>query len=214
MALEFMGRSPTNTKEKLIETATELIWRSSYGSVSVDDICNQSGVKKGSFYYYFPSKADLAVAVMEESYRSYEPEMAKVFAETVSAIERFDRLADFVYDKQVEACNKYGRVCGCPFASLGSEMAGNDEAIRQKADEIFKRQDQLLLGTLKELVDVGQLPQDTDLSSKASEIHTFIMGQVMMARIQNDVTNLRDDIRLGLLRIINIDEALPLKAEK
>lgn len=56
-----MGRAPTNTKTKLIETATDLIWRDSYGSVSVDDICAQTGVKKGSFYHYFPSKAHLAL---------------------------------------------------------------------------------------------------------------------------------------------------------
>ena len=209
-----MGRSPTDTKAKLIQTATDLIWQSSYGSVSVDDICNQAGVKKGSFYYYFPSKADLAVAVMEESYKCYEPEMTSVFSETVSAVERFERLATFVYDKQIEAYNQYGRVCGCPFASLGSEMAGNDEAIRQKADEIFQRQEHLLVETLKELVIDAQLPSDTDLAGIASEIHTFILGQVMVARIQNDLTNLREDVKNGLFRIINIHEALPKTVAK
>lgn len=44
-----MGRSPTKTKTRLLETANELIWKSSYGSVSVDDICTASGVNKGSF---------------------------------------------------------------------------------------------------------------------------------------------------------------------
>ncbi len=207
-----MGRSPTNTKAKLIQTAMDLIWQSSYGSVSVDDICQQAGVKKGSFYYYFPSKADLAVAVMEESYNCYEPEMASVFSETVSAVERFERLATFVYDKQVEAYNLYGRVCGCPFASLGSEMAGNDEAIRLKADEIFQRQEHLLVGTLEELVALGQLPADTNLVAMASEIHSFILGQVMVARIQNDLSSLREDVKSGLFRIINIRDALPKSA--
>ncbi len=209
-----MGRSPTDTKEKLLQTATDLIWQSSYGSVSVEEICNRAEVKKGSFYYYFPSKADLAVAVMEELYNRYEPEMAKVFSGTGSAVERFEHLATLIYDKQMEAYNQYGRVCGCPFASLGSEMAGNDEAIRQKADDIFKRQNQLLTGTLQELLDSKQLAANTDLSAMASEIHAFILGQVMMARIQNDLTSLKAEIKTGLLRIIHFEQNLPVRATK
>lgn len=200
-----MGRSPTNAKAKLIQTATELIWKSSYGSVSVDDICKYSSVKKGSFYYYFPSKAHLAVAVMEESYQSHKSEMLNVLSDSVSAIERFERFAVFVYTKQKIAYDKYGLVCGCPFASLGSEMAGNEELIRKKVNEIFHRQEYLLIETLKEIVATNQLPHDTDLAAKATEIHTFIMGQVMMARIQNDLTNLKNDVRSGLFRIISIN---------
>ena len=49
------------TKEKLLQVGFDLIWDSSYGSVSVDDICTRAGIHKGSFYYFFPSKADLVV---------------------------------------------------------------------------------------------------------------------------------------------------------
>ena len=56
-----MGRT-SDAKEKLLHVAFDLIWQHSYGSVSVDDICERADVKKGSFYYFFPSKSDLAVA--------------------------------------------------------------------------------------------------------------------------------------------------------
>jgi len=49
------------TKEKLLQVGFDLIWDSSYGSVSVDDICRRAGINKGSFYHFFPSKADLVV---------------------------------------------------------------------------------------------------------------------------------------------------------
>jgi len=203
-----MGRSPTNTKEKLLETAMDLIWQSSYGSVSVDEICKVSGVKKGSFYYYFPSKVDLAIAAMEASYQSYQPEVMNLFALKISAVERFERLAVFVYQKQKKAYEKYGRVCGCPFASLGSEMAGNEEAIRQKANETFRQQAHYYIETLQEMVDAGQLHKDTNLTAKAFEIHTFIMGQVMMARIQNDLTALKHDLTSGLFRVLNLEKVV------
>ncbi len=48
-----MGRTSV-AKEKLLQVAFDLIWQQSYGSVSVDDICERAKVKKGSFYHFFP----------------------------------------------------------------------------------------------------------------------------------------------------------------
>jgi TetR/AcrR family transcriptional repressor of nem operon len=50
-----MGRT-SDAKERLIEAMIELIWTGSYGSTSVDQICERAGVKKGSFYHFFESK--------------------------------------------------------------------------------------------------------------------------------------------------------------
>jgi len=202
-----MGRSPTKTKEKLLETAMDLIWKSSYGSVSVDDICNTANVRKGSFYYYFPSKAELAIAAMDASYQLYEPELANVFSASIPPAERFDRLASFIYEKQKFVEEKYGRVCGCPFASLGSEMAGNEEAIRKKAEDIFHRQECFFVATLQEMVDAGQIHEKTDLAGKAAQVRTYIMGLMMMARIQNDLTALQHELKPGLIRIIYAPES-------
>ncbi|VAX08844.1 hypothetical protein MNBD_GAMMA25-702 [hydrothermal vent metagenome] len=200
-----MGRSPTKNRATLLQTANELIWKHSYGSVTVDDICTASGVNKGSFYYYFSSKAELAVAVMEESYQSFESELRKVFSADVTSINRFERLAEFVYKKQKEAYDKYGRVCGCPFASLGSEMAGNEDIIQKKADEIFVRQGAIFIETLQQMINAGQLPEETNKANKAAQIITFIMGQLMMARIQNNLSNLKKDIRQGLFQTLGIN---------
>ena len=58
----------------------EMIWESSYGSVSVDDICNKAGVNKGSFYYAFKSKSDLAVAAFERHWENKQPLLDKIFS--------------------------------------------------------------------------------------------------------------------------------------
>ncbi len=199
-----MGRPPTDTKAKLLLTANDLIWQSSYGFVSVDDICKAAGIKKGSFYYYFSSKAELTVAAMEASYQGYESEIISLFSSGLSPIERFENLADFVYEKQRQAYEKYGRVCGCPFASLGSEMAGNEELIQKKADEILHRQGNMFKETLQEMVDSGLLPVKTDISNKGSQIITSILGQVMVARIQNNLSHLKEDVKLSLFQTLGL----------
>jgi TetR/AcrR family transcriptional repressor of nem operon len=52
-------------KERLTEAAMDLIWENSYGATSVDAICERAGAKKGSFYYFFKSKSELAAAALE-----------------------------------------------------------------------------------------------------------------------------------------------------
>ena len=51
-------------KERLTEAAMDLIWENSYGATSVDAICERAGAKKGSFYYFFKSKSELAAAAL------------------------------------------------------------------------------------------------------------------------------------------------------
>jgi len=46
-----MGRV-SDAKDRMLEAAIKLVWRNSYGAVSVEDICSEAGVKKGSFYHF------------------------------------------------------------------------------------------------------------------------------------------------------------------
>lgn len=201
-----MGRTGGNTKERLIETVTELIWQSSYGSVSVDDICKTADVKKGSFYHYFPSKAALAVAAIEACYEEWRPIMDSTFSPSIPPVERFEKMAALIYDEQVEALEKYGHVCGCPLASLGSELAGQEDEICEKVDEVFSKTDKYYENALRDMVSEGLLSEDTDVEAVAAKIHSFLLGQVMIARIQNDLEPLKRDLKVGLFRIIGIEE--------
>jgi len=53
------------TRELLLEAATKLIRTNGYTSTTVDDLCVQAGVSKGTFFHNFDSKEDLAVAAAE-----------------------------------------------------------------------------------------------------------------------------------------------------
>jgi len=202
-----MIKAATNTKDTkqlLIDTASELIWKSSYGSVSVDDICKAANVKKGSFYHFFPSKVDLAIAAMEEFYQSKKMAYDSIFSPQTPALQRFEQLADFLYNMQEVAASKHGQVCGCPHASLSSEMAGQEEGkgIREKMCEVTKRFERYYESGVRDLIAEGLLPADTDIKAKAQEIVTYLIGQLTFARIQNDLELLKRDLKPGLLKII------------
>lgn len=198
----------TNTKERLVETAIEMVWRNSYSSVSVDDICKAADVRKGSFYHYFKSKAELAVEAMEQHYQSSKSDFDAVFSPSLRPVERFEKLAEFAYEKQKKKVEQYGHVCGCPFATLGSEMASQDDLIREKADKVFRRYARYYESTLRDMVAEGLLPEDTDVAARAEEVSSYIFGQVMMARVQNSLIPLERDLKEGLFRLLGIDQSI------
>jgi TetR/AcrR family transcriptional repressor of nem operon len=92
----------SDMKERLLDAAMDLIWENSYGATSVDAICDRAGAKKGSFYYFFKSKSELAAAALEDCWNKKRAEMDSIFSPTVPPLERFDRYFDFVHDRLAE----------------------------------------------------------------------------------------------------------------
>lgn len=199
-----MGGVVLDTKSRLIATALELIWRSSYGSVSVDDICRAADVRKGSFYHYFPSKAELAVAALEHADCTQRAVYDRIFSPASPPLQRAADLADFVVETQMEALKKYGHVCGCPCASLGSEMGSQEAEIRETFAAQRRNQTLYYKSLIRDLIADGYIDKDTDAAAKADELFTYIMGRVMLARIENDIEPLQRDLKDGILRSLGV----------
>jgi TetR/AcrR family transcriptional regulator, transcriptional repressor for nem operon len=49
-------------KEKVLKASLDVIRSKGYAATTVDDLCSAAGVSKGTFFHYFKSKEDLAVA--------------------------------------------------------------------------------------------------------------------------------------------------------
>lgn len=180
-----MGRT-SDAKEKLLCVAFELIWDNSYGSVSVDQICERANVNKGSFYHFFGTKADLAVAAYEENWRQQQPEMDRLFSAQTPPLERITQWCQHVYQGQKLKAEEQGCVCGCPYASIGAELATQDDKIRAKTEELISRSTKYLESTLADCQREG-LVTITDPKLAAKQVYAFVLGTILQAKIQNDV---------------------------
>ena len=92
-----MGRV-SDAKQRLMDSVIELIWTGSYGSTTIDQICENAGVKKGSFYYFFDSKAQLAGEAFDDSWLARRIELDAIFSATVPPLERLKKYCQFAYD--------------------------------------------------------------------------------------------------------------------
>ena len=54
-----------NTKEKILMATEQLIYKKGYTGTSINDILDETATGKGQFYYYFDSKKEACLAVID-----------------------------------------------------------------------------------------------------------------------------------------------------
>ena len=193
-------RRDSDTKTKLLQTALELIWENSYGSVSVDDICHRAGVNKGSFYYAFKSKSDLAVAAIEYHWNEKRPLLDETFSSQITPLARIENYCDYVVRDQLAKYGQFGKLCGCPFSSIGSELSTQDEQIRRKAHELAERAMKYLSATLRDAIAEGSIDAK-DPVELAREVFCYAKGLIMQAKIENNPDILKC-LKKGVFRLV------------
>src|SRR6266487_2653757 len=204
-----MGRV-SDAKERLMEAVRELIWSGSYGSTTIDDICEKAGVKKGSFYYFFDSKSDLAVAAVDADWQRRRPEIDAIFSPTVPPLERFRKYLDYGYHLQAEIKSKCGCVLGCPLFTLGSEVSTQEDRLQKKIQEILEYKRKYLESAVRDAHAAG-LIHAPDAAAKARVLYTYSQGLLTEARIQNDLEILRDATR-QLYDLLGVTQSEPARA--
>jgi len=194
-----MGRT-SDAKERLMEAVLELIWKGSYGSTTIDLICDKAGVKKGSFYYFFESKADLASAALLANWEEYRPKMDAMFSPSVPALERLKNYATQAFEKQSEMKCSCGYVLGCPIFTLGAEICTQDDKLRLTVQDVLGRYRKYLECTIRD-AQAEDLVRAGDAAVMARMMFAYMEGVMTQARIHNDPAILKD-LYPGMMAIL------------
>jgi TetR/AcrR family transcriptional repressor of nem operon len=181
-----MGRT-SDARENLINSAIELIGTRSYNSVGVQELCEHSGVKKGSFYHFFPSKRDLTLAALDRIWKKYRDEtLDPVFSSGASMLEKFETLLAKAYEYQSSQKDCTGCMTGCGFGNLAVELSTQDEEIRKKVEEIFCEWVKYMERVVAQAVEEGVLPSETDPSATSQAMVAYIEGVLLLGKSFND----------------------------
>ncbi len=181
-----MGRT-SDAKDRLITAAMELIYARGYTAVGVQEICDQAGVNKGSFYHFFPSKQALVLAVIEAHTQQMQQGWGAVMSARCSLHTRMQTLFEAAYEAHRTCTDDGGQMLGCPLGNLALELSARDSCIRQKLSEAFATCTHMIEHLLQEAMTQGDLPS-IDVSTTAQTIMAYFQGVVLLAKTRNDPT--------------------------
>ncbi len=185
-----------------MEAVRGLIWTGSYGSTTIDLICEKAGVKKGSFYYFYESKADLALEALTEEWERRRPELDSIFSPTLPPLERLSRYLEYGYRLQEEIRSKCGCVLGCPLLTLGAEVSTQEHRLQKKLQDILDQKRKYLESAIRDAHAAG-LVHAPDAAAKARLLFSYYQGLLAQARIQNDLKILAE-ARQGTLELLGV----------
>ena len=175
-----------DTQQRILDSAKELIYSRSYADVGVAAICEHAGVKKGSFYHFYPSKQELTLAVIDTFYLEFKEQMLeKALADDIPPLSRLDRMAQLAFEFQQHMHLSTGHVLGCPFGNLVSELATQDETIRIRIEQIFTNLQLSFRKILSEAVANGDV-QNINIDSTAQAMIAYFEGVMLLAKSQNN----------------------------
>lgn len=175
-----------DTRERIINAAISLLWQQSYQGTSVDMLCARAEVKKGSFYHFFRSKKELAIAAIEAAWIHTQANVfSPVFENEDEVLDQLQALIDKVDEVQYATLEISGFYLGCPFGNLGQEMATKDVLIRQTTQKVYVEHCIHISKALQRAQDRGEIPIG-DSNQKAISIFALFEGALLLAKVANE----------------------------
>ncbi len=178
-----MGRT-SDAKERLLKVAAHLMLEHGYGGFSVEEVCRKAEVKKGSFYHFFASKADLAILVAEQSWEHYQQHVLAPLRGGSQALEPLvDALFARDYAYQLASLGAGNRVNGILFSNLLSESGNMEDALRNKIVAILTE----FRTVLEEVLRTHDFPALSGklAASGAKALLACLQGSWLQARLEN-----------------------------
>ena len=169
------------SRQRLIECAAELFWKNGYSATGINEILKQTGLPKGSFYFYFKSKDDLASAVTEY----YQKILLEQF-QSSSQGNDWERFIEEIFD-YLSVRTSGQTFAGCPYAVMGMETALSKPAVASVFMEGLKKLEQIF----QKVLLYSGLPQDhaAILSQRMLSIY---QGYLLLGRINGDLSYLKN----------------------
>ena len=174
-------RKGTASKKKFVSVAAELFWKQGYNATGISEILEIAGLPKGSFYFYFKSKKELAIAV--ESY--YEDLILSWFREAALAGDwnAFAReLSRILVDGAAESERK-----GCPLALVGTELALIDPEISR----VYTSGMNKLRDAMCDILLSPGIIKENDAKQLSEKALVAYEGRLMLYRLNNDFLQLK-----------------------
>lgn len=170
-----------DTADKIVQTAEALIQQHGYAGFSFQDVADRVGIKKGSLYYHFPTKAELGRAVLA----AYRLRMERAAASIADG-----EVADYWQALQLylEPMIMFGHAPGeaCVAGILAGEWPSLPGEMHAELQGFFEEHEQWLTGFLDAGRAAGAFSFPGEARPLARLVFSAMEGGLLIKRIKGD----------------------------
>lgn len=174
-----------STRQRILETAAKLMYKNGVNGTSVDDVLNASGTGKSQFYHYFTNK-DALVKELIDYHLQALPAAQAALLDNLGSLQGIEAWLDrIVIDYKAGTYSQ-----GCPIGNLASELAGQNEELRQNLQATFSHWETRLQDGLTQMRVKGQLRSGVSPIELATFCVAAIEGALLLAKTNQSVVPL------------------------
>lgn len=172
------------TRDRLVEAALYLFWLNGYAATGIAQILERAGANAGSFYYFFKTKEELLLAVLDLYVRSLDAVIVEpVTTQIEDPMERVFGILNF-YRQNLLAT---GCTYGCPIGRLALEISEEQFRVHKRLADNFDGWTAAVEQCLKDAEAQGRLPAGINLKTLSQFVLTVMEGGVMQSRAHRDI---------------------------
>ena len=174
-------KQPEETKRTLLTSAVKLMRKKGYEATSVDDICREAKLTKGSFFHHFKDKEELAMAALDSFCNCQGTEMSKRKGEK-DPLARVDGLIDRI----VDMASSTDTLDGCLIGNFAQEVSETHPELRKACAGKFGDLARYIKKELDEAKKLYAPKGSVDTESLAYHFISVLQGSNVVAKATQD----------------------------
>ena len=182
------------TRRHILDVAALAFAENGYRGISLNDIVRETGLTKGAFYFHFPSKEALAIAVFHGKQERWVGETMEALATKTRAIEKLEAMLDVgcgLYENDPSA-RVVGRLC--------IELATQEHASPILAAHL-ETWFELTAALVRQAQEEGDVREDLDPRQMAEAIVAAFIGTEQVSDALSGLSDFRRRIE-GLRTLV------------
>ena len=183
-------RPLSDTAERILDIAQNLIQRRGFNAFSYHDIAVSMGIRKASIHYHFPGKADLGQAVIAR----YRRDLAALMRQAESGEADHWTILAAYFHPYFEFARTGDKVCLC--GALAGEFMALSAAMQAQVSAFFRDHQDWLAKLFARGRAAGAFVFAGSPRRMARTVFSALQGGLMVERATGDRTHLRETVAM------------------
>ncbi len=182
-----MPKSGATTKERILDTAESLVLSHGFAGASIDKVIEGAGITKGTFFYHFKSKQELAKTLIERFHKKdmelFGQYMIKAEKVSSDPLQQLLLLVGFLEEMFGELSEPYP---GCLFASYVYQSRQFDTETLAVCSRAMTDWRQMYSDKLRQTIDKYKPKHDVEVDELADMLTCILEGALLLSRTLQD----------------------------